>query len=564
MTRKKRARARVRARARSKLKASTNCQPRGKKSYSVPLKPTPWDSPRDRRGRAKDGQGKYKLNGPMQRAASFRKSDGVPAPKGHLHCGCEIDVALADFIHWKTWKVTGPAAATTRGLFVVKNFEKATNLKLGDLYWGNKNERQFEKRKMEKQVLRCLKIFNKMRAEDGEGVLELAATSRKDKISATRQARRAHPQAHTTASDRSNTHDNGQDQLAAPHIYDARPSHSYRTLSQLSTYGIAPQHGSARTQYFLTRDPNAPRPTPTATRTNITARASMRPGHLDNVPIRLPDSGHDQRSIASYIDPYIRRDSPTSVCDQVARSQSKKSCVLVYAILRRTAPEDLRARLASHSFYAKFPVPGHPRVHSIRSSPLSRVVRVEVASKAGPLAVFENSSRVLRRLCVVYLVGFCGLFWPQASLHITGTLRKTTKIASILGIGNPTEIVSLPALTAAPRFLYEGPKKRDTKKAQDPTNTLSQQTVRKKAQDPTNTPSQSRKPRARISRKVVYTPLPLMKPHTVKWRLLSWDSCQDPLVYQSPAIACKLIPPNLLPDSPADIHAVGIPRTIRE
>ncbi|KAF8867716.1 hypothetical protein BD779DRAFT_1809241 [Infundibulicybe gibba] len=110
--------------------------------------------------------------------------------------------------------------------------------------------------------------------------------SHQDKISATRQARRAHPQAHTTASDRINTHDNGQDQLAAPHIYDARPSHSYRTLSQLSTYGIAPQHGSARTQYFLTRDPNAPRPTPTATRTNITARASMRPGHLDNVPIR--------------------------------------------------------------------------------------------------------------------------------------------------------------------------------------------------------------------------------------------------------------------------------------
>ncbi|KAF8871245.1 hypothetical protein BD779DRAFT_1791650 [Infundibulicybe gibba] len=110
--------------------------------------------------------------------------------------------------------------------------------------------------------------------------------SHQDKISATRQARRAHPQAHTTASDRSNTHDNGQDQLAAPHRYDARPSHSYRTLSQLSTYGIAPQHGSARTQYFLTRDPNVPRPTPTATRTNITARASMRPGHLDNVPIR--------------------------------------------------------------------------------------------------------------------------------------------------------------------------------------------------------------------------------------------------------------------------------------
>ncbi|KAF8871467.1 hypothetical protein BD779DRAFT_1791581 [Infundibulicybe gibba] len=110
--------------------------------------------------------------------------------------------------------------------------------------------------------------------------------SHQDKISVTRQARHAHPQAHTMALDRINTHDNGQDQLAAPHIYDARPSHSYRTLSQLSTYGIAPQHGSARTQYFLTRDPNAPRPTPTATRTNITARASMRPGHLDNVPIR--------------------------------------------------------------------------------------------------------------------------------------------------------------------------------------------------------------------------------------------------------------------------------------
>ncbi|KAF8883583.1 hypothetical protein BD779DRAFT_1787545 [Infundibulicybe gibba] len=136
-------------------------------------------------------------------------------------------------------------------------------------------------------------IYSRVIVESGPGAkLWRAGPGYGDKraarlwISATRQARRAHPQAHTTASDRSNTHDNGQDQLAAPHRYDARPSHSYRTLSQLSTYGIAPQHGSARTQYFLTRDPNVPRPTPTATRTNITARASMRPGHLDNVPIR--------------------------------------------------------------------------------------------------------------------------------------------------------------------------------------------------------------------------------------------------------------------------------------
>ncbi|KAF8870719.1 hypothetical protein BD779DRAFT_1578904 [Infundibulicybe gibba] len=60
--------------------------------------------------------------------------------------------------------------------------------------------------------------------------------SHQDKINATRQARRAHPQAHTTASDRINTHDNGHDQLAAPHIYNVRPSHSSaHTGSRLNT-----------------------------------------------------------------------------------------------------------------------------------------------------------------------------------------------------------------------------------------------------------------------------------------------------------------------------------------
>ncbi|KAF8883864.1 hypothetical protein BD779DRAFT_1472362 [Infundibulicybe gibba] len=193
--------------------------------------------------------------------------------------------------------------------------------------------------------------------------------SHQDKISATRQARRAHPQAHTTASDRSNTHDNGQDQLAAPNRYDARPSHSYRTLSQLSTYGIAPQHGSARTQYFLTRDPNVPRPTPTATRTNITARASMRPGHLDNVPIRLPDSGHDRRSIASYIDPYIRRDSPTRESSRVSPSEF----IAQFRSLRVDYPRSLQ-----ESHVALFHVHSHSRSRSVTKSPdrSQRVLRI--------------------------------------------------------------------------------------------------------------------------------------------------------------------------------------------
>ncbi|KAF8872982.1 hypothetical protein BD779DRAFT_1477256 [Infundibulicybe gibba] len=141
----------------------------------------------DKQGRARDGQGKYKLNGvPMQRAASYKKSDGVPSAKGHLHCGCDIDIALADFIHWKTWTVTGVVDGEEvteslqdqllqprERLFVVKNFEKATKLKLGDLYRGNRNEREFEKRKREKQMFRCLEILNKMREEENQGKLEI-------------------------------------------------------------------------------------------------------------------------------------------------------------------------------------------------------------------------------------------------------------------------------------------------------------------------------------------------------------------------------------------------------
>ncbi|KAF8867437.1 hypothetical protein BD779DRAFT_1483340, partial [Infundibulicybe gibba] len=172
------------------------------------------------------------------------------------------------------------------------------------------------------------------------------------------------------------------------------------TLSQLSTYGIAPQHGSARTQYFLTRDPNVPRPTPTATRTNITARASMRPGHLDNVPIRLPDSGHDRRSIASYIDPYIRRDSPTRESSRVSPSEF----IAQFRSLRVDYPRSLQ-----ESHVALLHVHSHSRSRSVTKSP-------------------DRSQRSLAYWCVVYLVGFCGLFWPQASLHINAPRPPTSVV----------------------------------------------------------------------------------------------------------------------------------------
>ncbi|KAF8058231.1 hypothetical protein FPV67DRAFT_1387863, partial [Lyophyllum atratum] len=80
------------------------------------------------------------------------KSKNMPRPKapaeGLLHCGCEEDKALLDFIFWKTWKATYTSSykkSYTEGLatqrleprsrmFMVHAVEEYSGLKLDDFY----------------------------------------------------------------------------------------------------------------------------------------------------------------------------------------------------------------------------------------------------------------------------------------------------------------------------------------------------------------------------------------------------------------------------------------------
>ncbi|KAF8079000.1 hypothetical protein FPV67DRAFT_1444205 [Lyophyllum atratum] len=85
------------------------------------------------------------------------KSKNMPRPKapaeGLLHCGCEEDKALLDFIFWKTWKATYTSSykkSYTEGLatqrleprsrmFMVHAVEEYSGLKLDDFYTGPGN-----------------------------------------------------------------------------------------------------------------------------------------------------------------------------------------------------------------------------------------------------------------------------------------------------------------------------------------------------------------------------------------------------------------------------------------
>lgn len=81
--------------------------------------------------------------------SGYRNMVGAPKP-GHMHCGCDVDVALMHFIFQKTWTMSGSGGAIVEGMrtqlwdtrtrgFVVEAFKRTTGLTLADLYSGTRD-----------------------------------------------------------------------------------------------------------------------------------------------------------------------------------------------------------------------------------------------------------------------------------------------------------------------------------------------------------------------------------------------------------------------------------------
>jgi hypothetical protein len=104
----------------------------------------------------------------------------TPQP-GHLHCGCNIDVALMDFLFWKTWTLSSlhpKLSHLTESLkdedlhprprgFVIEAFQKVSHLTLDDMYdqdWGSP---KYEQRIRLHQISNILEKINAVNILEG-------------------------------------------------------------------------------------------------------------------------------------------------------------------------------------------------------------------------------------------------------------------------------------------------------------------------------------------------------------------------------------------------------------
>ncbi|KAG6809042.1 hypothetical protein H0H92_001828 [Tricholoma furcatifolium] len=131
-----------------------------------------------------DGEGDYRLNGvPLPRNVNHVISDGVKRAKGHLHCGCNEDVALLDFYFWKSWSLSGKLPNGSRvtetlkdqmlhpriRAFVVDQFQSWTGLTIEDIYQGDKRREEHKLDVYHIQVEHILRRMNKVAARvEGE------------------------------------------------------------------------------------------------------------------------------------------------------------------------------------------------------------------------------------------------------------------------------------------------------------------------------------------------------------------------------------------------------------
>ncbi|KAG6820572.1 hypothetical protein H0H92_001873, partial [Tricholoma furcatifolium] len=137
----------------------------------------------EKTGEVVDGKGKYVLNGvPFQRKVNQTKSDRIERPDGHLHCGCNEDVALMDFYFWKTWSLSGQLAngqEVTESLkdqmleprmraFVVEQFERWTGLSADDIFHGKMSRTEHKIEMYCKQIDFLLKRLNRLARDEGK------------------------------------------------------------------------------------------------------------------------------------------------------------------------------------------------------------------------------------------------------------------------------------------------------------------------------------------------------------------------------------------------------------
>jgi hypothetical protein len=132
----------------------------------------------DKKGGKIDGQeGDYKVAGiPYPRNVNERKSDKIQRIEGHLHCGCNEDVALADFFIWKHWeaesggyregmkdKIMDPR---TRCFMVNAGLNQFARIFVDDFFTNGRSERETEKDMLRNQITRLQEDLDEMEKND--------------------------------------------------------------------------------------------------------------------------------------------------------------------------------------------------------------------------------------------------------------------------------------------------------------------------------------------------------------------------------------------------------------
>jgi hypothetical protein len=122
--------------------------------------------------------------------ASTKDAQQAPA-EGHLHCGCNADVALLDFFWWKTWvlRSTRPGLEYSEGMgdeviqtrvraFFAQAFTEATGLTIDDLYRSNVGAHGYNSKEMRMfQLYKMLHLVNEFNAMDGSPLLTLGTAN---------------------------------------------------------------------------------------------------------------------------------------------------------------------------------------------------------------------------------------------------------------------------------------------------------------------------------------------------------------------------------------------------
>jgi hypothetical protein len=128
----------------------------------------------DKKGGKVDGQDKeYQVVGiPFPRDANERKSDRKKRPAGHLHCGCNEDVALMDFFLWKN--LEGESGGFTEGMkdkimeprmrcFVMTGgFNTFARIEVDDIFTNGRSSFKTRKAMIQNQIARLKKDLEKL------------------------------------------------------------------------------------------------------------------------------------------------------------------------------------------------------------------------------------------------------------------------------------------------------------------------------------------------------------------------------------------------------------------